>query len=41
MRLRDIKYIGFKHQRENKRNSDRYLYFSRNHIHRYREVHFS
>jgi hypothetical protein len=22
MRLRDMKYIGFKHQRENKQNSD-------------------
>jgi hypothetical protein len=23
MRLRDMKYIGFKHQRENKQNSDK------------------
>ena len=26
MRLRDMKYIGFKHQRENKQNSDKYIY---------------
>ena len=26
MRLRDMKYIGFKHQRENKQNSDNKLY---------------
>jgi hypothetical protein len=25
MRLRDMKYIGFKHQRENKQNSDKYM----------------
>jgi hypothetical protein len=24
MRLRDMQYIGFKHQRENKQNSDNY-----------------
>ena len=24
MHLRDMKYIGFKHQRENKQNSDKY-----------------
>ena len=29
MRLRDMKYIGFKHQRENKQNSDNILYFLR------------
>ena len=26
MRLRDMKYIGFKHQRENKQNSDNIWY---------------
>jgi hypothetical protein len=26
MRLRDMKYIGFKHQRENKQNSDKNIY---------------
>jgi len=26
MRLRDMKYIGFKHQRENKQNSDKIIY---------------
>jgi hypothetical protein len=26
MRLRDMKYIGFKHQRENKQNSDNIIY---------------
>ena len=26
MRLRDMKYIGFKHQRENKQNSDNIYY---------------
>ena len=26
MRLRDMKYIGFKHQRENKQNSDKCAY---------------
>jgi hypothetical protein len=26
MRLRDMKYIGFKHQRENKQNSDKLYY---------------
>ena len=26
MRLRDMKYIGFKHQRENKQNSDKSNY---------------
>jgi hypothetical protein len=25
MRWRDMKYIGFKHQRENKQNSDQYI----------------
>jgi hypothetical protein len=25
MRLRHMKYIGFKHQRENKQNSDKYI----------------
>jgi hypothetical protein len=29
MRLRDMKYIGFKHQRENEQNSDDILYFLR------------
>jgi hypothetical protein len=27
-RLRDMKYIGFKHQRENKQNSDNEIYSS-------------
>jgi hypothetical protein len=27
MRLRDMKYIGFKHQRENKQNSDKVKYY--------------
>ena len=26
MRLRDMKYIGFKHQRENKQNGDNEIY---------------
>ena len=26
MRLRDMKYIGFKHQRENKQNRDKIFY---------------
>jgi hypothetical protein len=26
MRLHDMKYIGFKHQRENKQNSDNHSY---------------
>jgi hypothetical protein len=26
MRLRDMKYIGFKHQMENKQNSDKNIY---------------
>jgi hypothetical protein len=26
MRLRDMKYIGFKHQRESKQNSDKLTY---------------
>jgi hypothetical protein len=26
MRLRDMKYIGFKHQMENKQNSDNMVY---------------
>jgi hypothetical protein len=29
MRLRDMKYIGFKHQRENKQNSDNEHYMSK------------
>jgi hypothetical protein len=29
MRLRDMKYIGFKHQRENKQNSDKAIYIYR------------
>jgi hypothetical protein len=28
MRLRDMEYIGFKHQRENKQNSDKDYYMS-------------
>ena len=27
MHLRDMKYIGFKHQRENKQNSDKWIYY--------------
>jgi hypothetical protein len=28
MRLRDMKYIGFKHQRENKQDSDKLITYS-------------
>jgi hypothetical protein len=37
MRLRDMKYIGFKHQRENKQNSDKGKYFTLNSL----SYHFS
>jgi hypothetical protein len=30
MRLRDMKYIGFKHQRENKQNSDNNIIYDEN-----------
>jgi hypothetical protein len=35
MRLRDMKYIGFKHQRENKQNSDKYIYIYIKNLHRF------
>ena len=38
MRPHDMKYIGFKHQRENKQNSDKYTTYILDYDNGYRKV---